>query len=423
MTEKSIFTCSVPAFSDFELEFRQKLYESGEFSDVTFEIGPGKMFKAHKLVLMAASEKFREILREHSSTEATISLPDMDPNAFEQLLRCIYVHKFEIRDPKTALSCLKVFQDFGFPLAAEFCEEYLNDPANVTHENVLVMYEASQNPTCQLLNECIKLFFSNTLEILESDDFLEVKYGTVKTIFSLSEMKINSELDLLNALHRYSMKNDGNDGEKLHCLRQIRLLTLTPEELLASEAVQALLTSDQIVAVLANRNIPNNPFYKMPEGFSVSRETRGKVIENEELASQMEIKRLTEAREVQEREIERLKSITNNMSNQLLETRDPQVDMFDEEIQTEESVDEKNHKIEQLMQEIEQMHKKFENMTPQIKQEMICSSSKIDSDDDDVIFVENDPIPIIEINDSGDLESNIPTITIHKETTVDPLKT
>jgi len=70
--------------------------QSGDLSDITFTVG-GTDFPAHRVILSARSEVFRAMFKAGGveATTGQISIPDIDPVAFKQLLRFIYTDEVE----------------------------------------------------------------------------------------------------------------------------------------------------------------------------------------------------------------------------------------------------------------------------------------------------------------------------------------
>lgn len=65
----------------------EKLYDSGDFSDVSFTVGTElRIFKAHWAVLMSGSQKFEEMKLPLQNDEPIV-IPDVEANVFEQLLK------------------------------------------------------------------------------------------------------------------------------------------------------------------------------------------------------------------------------------------------------------------------------------------------------------------------------------------------
>lgn len=68
-----------------ELKFREEILKTGEFSDVSFLVGD-RVFKAHRLILMAGSQVFKDMLTRQSEMKE-IAITDVNPNNFQQLLK------------------------------------------------------------------------------------------------------------------------------------------------------------------------------------------------------------------------------------------------------------------------------------------------------------------------------------------------
>ena len=88
----------------FRLNHRNQNYlhllESGNFSDVVFEVG-GKEFYAHKLILSAHSPVFAAMFGHKDTKEAQegkVVITDIEPEVFQELLYCIYSDTVLIKD-------------------------------------------------------------------------------------------------------------------------------------------------------------------------------------------------------------------------------------------------------------------------------------------------------------------------------------
>lgn len=65
------------------------IYRTGNRSDIEFKVGQEcRIFKAHKILLKIGSEEFERILNLQEHRNATlISIPAIDPNVFEPILK------------------------------------------------------------------------------------------------------------------------------------------------------------------------------------------------------------------------------------------------------------------------------------------------------------------------------------------------
>ncbi|KAK7086478.1 Ankyrin repeat and BTB/POZ domain-containing protein 1 [Halocaridina rubra] len=77
-------------------EFLRRLFESGEYSDVTFVI-LGEIFLLHRCLLSARSEYFRDMFssRWHNKKKVVINRDLVDPLAFRAVMKYIYTGRFE----------------------------------------------------------------------------------------------------------------------------------------------------------------------------------------------------------------------------------------------------------------------------------------------------------------------------------------
>lgn len=74
--------------NDYENKVREELYDSGEYADVTFLVGPKQReFKAHRFVLITSSYKFKQMMELGKDLEKPILIPEIEAGLFDQLLR------------------------------------------------------------------------------------------------------------------------------------------------------------------------------------------------------------------------------------------------------------------------------------------------------------------------------------------------
>uniref|UniRef100_A0A336M9K0 CSON007439 protein n=1 Tax=Culicoides sonorensis TaxID=179676 RepID=A0A336M9K0_CULSO len=274
--------------NEFEKKVREELYYSGEHADVEFVIGKieKRTFKAHRLILMTGSHKFRKMLELHKSKDPII-IPEFDPDIFQQLLKGIYLHRFELDSIVTALKCKQIFQEFDIPPAVQQCNLYLSNPSNINCNDAITVFEL--NPQNK---DCLEIFANNTRDVLTSVAFSRARLSTILTIFSLPELNIATELDLLDALFQYAQMHgalpghntDGNDERFKELVQpaisKIRFMTLNPVDFMGSEAVRALLSDQQIVNIVGNLLVANSEWYPLPKDICPIKESR--IIDNDQ---------------------------------------------------------------------------------------------------------------------------------------------
>lgn len=267
------------------------------------------------------------------------------------------MHRLEIDSVQTALQCAKVFDDFGLTTAVKECEEYLNHPININVENAIALYELNRQciERSEVIEECLKLFASNTRAVLTSVAFSRARLETILTIFDLPKLSINSETDLLDALRDYAEMHgalpshtvDGNDGRFTElvkpALAKVRLLTLAPKDLVSNESVRDLFTDQQIICVLANLIVPENPLYKLPEGVSLCKTNRA-VVEDESYLQFRDFVETTNGSSVQ------ILADTAQIDSQIYET--PKTSVYENRSGQESSVDYTPSKVQGLQKKL-----------------------------------------------------------------------
>lgn len=203
------------------------------------------------------------------------------------------MNEFQIESFRTAVVCSKVFQEYGLPVpAVKECFEYMNHPVNLTVQNAITLYEANLmtsmgNPA--IIENCLKIFSTDTLGVLYSVAFTKARLETILTIFDLPQLNISSEIKLMEVLwcyakrhgalptHNYLYGNDARFEEMVKpALAKIRLLTVPPEELMQSMSLPYLLTDHQVLCIIANPFVPLHlsGFYKVPDEISSCRTSR-----------------------------------------------------------------------------------------------------------------------------------------------------
>lgn len=155
-----------------------------------------------------------------------------------------------------------------------------------------------------------QLISHHTLEVLSESSFIEISIETMIDIFQLETLLINSDLELFNAMVRYvkankiqvpenmtkaqkplneiikeyikrNVKNTFEDNKNMcsstpsirDVMKNIRFLSLSPEEFADGPAKSIFLTKDESFAIIMKISSPGSKI-KIPEGFSQVRKRR-----------------------------------------------------------------------------------------------------------------------------------------------------
>jgi speckle-type POZ protein len=103
------------------------LFDSMQFSDVIFHIG-GREFPAHKSILAARSEIFAAMFQHQTKENLTnqISIEDIEPEIFKELLRFIYTGRLRKTTMETMAAGLLIAGDKYLLInLRNECENYL----------------------------------------------------------------------------------------------------------------------------------------------------------------------------------------------------------------------------------------------------------------------------------------------------------
>lgn len=309
-----------------EINKRGPLFlDSEEWTDCTFLVGDEPrqvVVHGYKLIMAMASPVFEAMFYgSMAENKNPIPIIDVQPEIFKTMLQYMYTRSVHFNSCTEASQLCYIAKKYMLQHLVDECSNYLCN--NVTLGNVCQLYEYSQLFEDKvLMQKCVTIFSEKTNEVLCGSSFKDAALSTVTRIFSLDELNINSEVDLINAAARYakaleskakdeicssstthkemlSIKSNSDKGvqnvddDRLDptagpsniitdseetqpvrtAVKQIRFLTLAAAEYTECAARGALLTLAEDHAVLVNI-VSNQSSVPMPSGFSTSRDKR-----------------------------------------------------------------------------------------------------------------------------------------------------
>ena len=209
----------------------QYLLNTGALADVTFLVGGSSLlmtasssviptaqrFVAHKFVLSMSSAVFDAMFNGHMAVqdEAAIEIPDVEPVAFEALLKFLYTDDINV-ESETVMSVLYTAKKYAVPRLEHECVEFLKD--NIQSENVfMLLTQARLFDEPVLAKMCLEAIDKNTSEALSSDGFVDIDLDTLCVVLGRDSLGIR-ESKLFSAVTKWA---------EHACIRQD--LDITPE--------------------------------------------------------------------------------------------------------------------------------------------------------------------------------------------------
>ncbi|XP_052549088.1 ankyrin repeat and BTB/POZ domain-containing protein 2 [Tympanuchus pallidicinctus] len=164
-----------------------------EMSDVTFLV-EGKLFYAHKVLLVTASNRFKTLMTnktEHDSHGSkTVEISDMKYNIFKMLMQYLYYGGTESMEIPTTdilelLSAASLFQLDGLQRHCEIlCAQM------ISMENSVSIYKyAKIHNAPELAAFCEGFFLKHMSSLLEQDSFRQLIYGRNSKVQGLDPLR------------------------------------------------------------------------------------------------------------------------------------------------------------------------------------------------------------------------------------------
>lgn len=238
-------------------------------SDVTFVVGVHKeKIPAHKFILSISSSVFEAMfysLLANRSKE--IELPDVEPVAFNNLLRFIYLDQASV-GPENVMTTLYTAKKYSIPNLEKHCVEFLE--CNLCGENAfLLLSQARLFDESKLILNCLDVIDKKTQDSLNSDGFLEIDYDTLQFVLERDTLRIR-EIRLYEAVIRWAdaqcirERLELNEENRRIVLKNtinlIRYPLMTIEEFAAGPAQSGLITDAQVVRLFLYYTLNPKPF-------------------------------------------------------------------------------------------------------------------------------------------------------------------
>ncbi|XP_067127068.1 BTB/POZ domain-containing protein 2-like [Centruroides vittatus] len=237
------------------------LLTTKELSDITLIVGENKnSFLSHKLLLSMYSEVFcNMIYGSVLNDDYKIILSDDNSTAVDIFLKHIYVNEITLHSISEATSVLRFAHKYKVTSLKKICVTYLNN--HLCQDYIFEIYETAKDINEEPLREtCWRFIKDDISEVIKNEKLLSVKFETMLDIVSNDDFKLESELDMYNAIVAWGRKQieDSNPKKLLEkvspLIRQVRFISMTYRELLGSPSTDGLLTRDELFEIVRKKS-------------------------------------------------------------------------------------------------------------------------------------------------------------------------
>lgn len=235
-------------------------------ADVYFIVGKKvkTRFSAHKFILSIGSAVFdamfngllakRNDFKNNDSEKLEIELPDIEPDAFNALLRFIYLDEVNI-GPETVMGTLYVAKKYEVLALELACVNFLKD--NLNPENAfMLLSQALLFDEINLADLCLDAIDKHTINALQSEYFLDIDITTLKMVLSRDTLRVREDL-LFTAVLKWTEAECIRRNLEINCenkrlvladaLYLLRFPLMNIDEFASNAAQSGLLTDKEIV--------------------------------------------------------------------------------------------------------------------------------------------------------------------------------
>ena len=204
------------------------LREQGhKLCDVVLELGSKKIY-AHRVVLSACSSYFCAMFTNSmmESKQETVKLSDIEEKALEDLVEFAYTSKIDIHEGNVQ-SLLKAASILQLSEVTDACSVFLSQQLHPS--NCLGIANFAEAHGCsELTHTAQDYILDHFTEVIHCDEYLQLSADGVKQLISSDFIKVRSEEEVFEAMHKWMLHNTKREKHAYQLLNCVRLPLLKP---------------------------------------------------------------------------------------------------------------------------------------------------------------------------------------------------
>ncbi|CAB3376700.1 Hypothetical predicted protein [Cloeon dipterum] len=216
-----------------------------------------KTFKCHKLIVRRLTPNFLANLNEPGDASRSLSIENLDPDIFAEILRFAYTEKLNVEDIQDVLAVYEFANLYKMDVVKRQCYKLFLVKMNNNNVWDILTFMEKQPPDVDL-ERCLSSFLSTSGTcFLNAPKFLNCSLKVLEFILSQEELLV-AEGDLAESVIRWAKhKHPELTPEKSKellgpCLGKIRFLCMTSSEFCEVVALSGLLLQEDCFSILIN---------------------------------------------------------------------------------------------------------------------------------------------------------------------------
>ncbi|KAK3933417.1 BTB/POZ domain-containing protein 6-A [Frankliniella fusca] len=237
------------------------LLQTSQWSDCMFLVGEGQCkqeFRAHRILLAACSPVFEAMCFGPLAEKSDILIPDLEPKAFQVLLQYVYTDSVQFSSVEEACNVLYAAKKYLISNLSQLCHSYVK--RNMQAKDVVTVYEyakllgedALYEPcllmlkkyAVEVLNDATHhLSSSSVVELLGSDAINGCECCLIEGALSWAKRECEEQGVLATVTNQRLILED------CCAWRQLRFLTLSPQQFNRICEIEGLLTREEVAFI------------------------------------------------------------------------------------------------------------------------------------------------------------------------------